>query len=160
MISIHNVLVATDFSEFSEAALEYGRTLAGHFGARLHLLHVADELLAVNVGVEGYVTEMVTWQRDVEEAARRQLDDRLAGTDGHGIVLTSNAPAQAIVDYEKRANIDLIVLGTHGRGAVTRWVMGSVAERVVRTASCPVLTVHHPEHEFVLSDAMPAEARV
>jgi|SRR5579864_2780400 len=159
MINIHDILVATDFSDFSEAALAYGRTLARTFGARLHLVHVAEELLAINVGMEGYITDMSAWQRDLEAAARKQLDERLAGSGDRGIVLTSNAPARAIVDYAKQANIDLIVIGTHGRGAVARLVMGSVAERVVRTASCPVLTVHHPEHKFVLPDAVPAEAR-
>jgi len=58
-------------------------------------------------------------------------------------------PPQAIVDYAKSANIGLIVMGTHGRGAVVQLLVGSVAERVVRTAPCPVLTVRHPEREFV-----------
>ena len=67
-------------------------------------------------------------------------------------------PAHAITEYAKEAAVDLIVLGTHGRGAVAHLLMGSVAERVVRTAPCPVLTVRHPEHEFVLPDALVAFA--
>jgi nucleotide-binding universal stress UspA family protein len=58
------------------------------------------------------------------------------------------------VEYAKNANIDLIVIGTHGRGAWSQVVMGSVAEKVVRTAPCPVLTVRHPEHEFLMPDAL------
>ena len=65
---------------------------------------------------------------------------------------TSDDPADAITEYAKTANIDLIVMGTNGRGAVAQLLVGSVAERVVRTAHCPVLTVKHPEHEFVLPD--------
>jgi nucleotide-binding universal stress UspA family protein len=74
------------------------------------------------------------------------------------LVITSDAPAVAIVDYAARGKIDLIVTGTHGRGGVAHMVMGSVAERIVRTAPCPVLTVRHPEHEFVLPDARTAVA--
>ena len=62
--------------------------------------------------------------------------------------------------YAKEANIDLIVMGTQGRGGLAHLVMGSVAERVVRTAPCPVLTVRHPEHEFIAPDAMQAVARL
>jgi K+-sensing histidine kinase KdpD len=66
--------------------------------------------------------------------------------------VTSNCTADAIVDYASTNGIDLIVIGTHGRRAVTRLFMGSVAERVVRLASCPVLTVRNPEKDFVLPD--------
>jgi nucleotide-binding universal stress UspA family protein len=73
--------------------------------------------------------------------------------------MTAIAKAAAIVDYAAQHAIDLIVMGTHGRGAISHLLMGSVAERVVRTAGCPVLTVHHPEHEFVLPDALVAVER-
>jgi len=72
----------------------------------------------------------------------------------------STSPAMAIVDYAREAHSDLIIMGTHGRGAMAQLLMGSVAERVVRTAPCPVLTVRHPEHEFVLPDALVAVANV
>jgi universal stress protein A len=68
------------------------------------------------------------------------------------VVLSSNDPAQAIVDYAVECGADLIVLGTHGRSGVSRMLMGSVAERVVRTAPCPVLTVHDHEHQLVRED--------
>jgi len=74
-------------------------------------------------------------------------------------LVASDAPALAIVEYATRERIDLIVTGTHGRGAVAHFLMGSVAERVVRTAPCPVLTVRHPEHEFVIPDALVAVAQ-
>ena len=66
---------------------------------------------------------------------------------------TSDNPAEEIVKYAKAHAIDLIVMGTHGRGALAQLLVGSVAERVVRTAPCPVLTVRHPEHEFIVPDA-------
>ena len=77
-----------------------------------------------------------------------------------GVVVVSNTPGYAIVDYARHAKVELIVMGTHGRGAVAQLLMGSVAERVVRIAPCPVLTVRHPEHEFVLPDALVAVTRV
>ena len=69
------------------------------------------------------------------------------------------APAVAIADYARQHGIDLIVMGTHGRGAVAHVLLGNVAERVVRTAPCPVLTVRNQEHEFVLPDALVAVSK-
>jgi nucleotide-binding universal stress UspA family protein len=73
--------------------------------------------------------------------------------EGHqGIIVTSSAPAFAIVEFAKGSNVNLIVIGTHGRGGMAHLLLGSVAERVVRLPPCPVLTVRHPEREFVLPD--------
>ena len=163
MILIKNVLVATDFSEPSDAALNYGRELARTFTATLHVLHVADNV-TFQYGVEGYSTMLPELQQDVEEAARKQLarliteEDRTA-LGAQAVVITAVAKAAAIVRYASEHRMDLIVMGTHGRGAVSHLLMGSVAEHVVRTATCPVLTVHHPEHEFVIPDALVAVAR-
>ena len=161
MILLKNVLVATDFGEASDAALNYGRALARMFGATLHVLHVAENVFTRGIGGEAYIAVFPDLQKDVEEAARKQLDELLIDNDPvalptRGVVLTSNTPAMAVVDYAKEANVDLIVMGTHGRGAVAHLLMGSVAERVVRTAPCPVLTVRSPEHDFVRPDTLAA----
>lgn len=163
MIRIHNVLVATDFSEPSEAALNYGRELARTFSATLHLLHVADNVY-LQFGGEAYMGVLPELQHDIEAAAREHLDGVLDEEDrtalrAKPVVITAIGKPAAIVDYAKENAIDLIVMGTHGRGAVGHVLMGSVAERVVRTAPCPVLTVHHPEREFVLPDALVAVAK-
>ena len=163
MIALKNVLVATDFGEAADAALTYGRALAGRFGATLHVLHVADNIYLRAYGPEPPVV-LPTLQTDIEEAARKRLADLLVDSDASGppttpTVLTSSAPAFAIVDYARDNNIDLIVMGTHGRQALAHIMMGSVAERVVRMAPCPVLTVRHPEHEFVRPDSLVAVAR-
>jgi nucleotide-binding universal stress UspA family protein len=93
-------------------------------------------------------------QQQAEDAARQELAELLVEDEApppvRQVVITSNAPAGAIVDYATRHGIGLIVAGTHGRGAVAHALIGSVAERVVRTAPCPVLTVRHPEREFVV----------
>lgn len=158
MILLKNVLVATDFGEPADAALAYGRALARNFGATLHILHVAENVFARGFA-EAYVGVIPEIQRDIEENARRQIEELATDNDTPALptrvaVVTSNAPATAIVEYARSEHIDLIVIGTHGRGAVAHLLMGSVAERVVRTAPCPVLTVRHPEHEFVLPDTL------
>ena len=159
MISLKNILVATDFSEPSDAALTYGRALAEKFDATLTVLNVVDNTVAMGVGMEGYVGNFPELQRELQESAERQLR-ALVGADEsvrmRPITLTSNTPAASIVEHAKTASTDLIVMGTHGRGAVAHLLMGSVAEKVVRTAPCPVLTVRHPEHEFVVPDALVA----
>jgi nucleotide-binding universal stress UspA family protein len=164
MIALTKVLVATDFSEPSEAALAYGRDLARNFGASLTVLHVVDNILARAYGSDGIIMSDSELQREIQSAAQQRVDALLFDDDRDtlraiGVTVTSNAPAPAIVTYAREAGTDLLVLGTHGRGAVAHLLMGSVAERVVRTAPCPVLTVRHPEHEFVLPDALVAVAR-
>ena len=164
MIAVKNILVATDFGEPADAALNYGRALARTFNATLHVLHVVGDISATAYGAEGYLVALPDLQREVEDAARKQLDDRLVDNDERPLptrreLIVSNSPASAIVDYAARERIDLIVTGTHGRGAVAHLLLGSVAERVVRTARCPVLTVRCPEHEFVIPDALVAVAK-
>jgi nucleotide-binding universal stress UspA family protein len=164
MMKLKKILVATDFGEAAEAAFLYGRELARNFGATLDVLHVADNLFAHAVGAEGFVAAYPAIQADIEEAARQQLEQLVCDEDravlkAKTIIRVSPTPAMAIVDYAREANIDLIVIGTHGRGAMAHLLMGSVAERVVRTAPCPVLTVRHPEHEFVVPDALMTVAK-
>jgi nucleotide-binding universal stress UspA family protein len=164
MILLQKILVATDFSEPSEAALAYGRELARTFNASLTVLHIVENVAARGYGADGFVFVDPNWQREIEAAARKQLEALVSEEDrqilgAETTIRASNATALAIVDFAKETNADLIVMGTHGRGAVAQLLMGSVAERVVRMAPCPVLTVRHPEHEFVLADALVAVAR-
>jgi nucleotide-binding universal stress UspA family protein len=164
MITLKKILVATDFSEPSEAALAYGRELARNFGSTLIVAHVVDNAFTGAVGADGFVFSDPRLQQDLEATARRRIELLLSDEDravlaAEAAVIVSNAPAYAIVDYARKANVDLIVMGTHGRGAVAHLLMGSVAERVVRLAPCPVLTVRRPEHEFVLPDALVAVAK-
>jgi nucleotide-binding universal stress UspA family protein len=161
MITLKRILVATDFGDASAAALSYGREFARTFRATLTVLHVAENMLTRAVGAEGYMAPFPDLQRSVEEAAQKRADSLLTDQDrkelgAAAILMTSNATALTIVTYARESDIDLIVMGTHGRGAVAHLLMGSVAERVVRAAPCPVLTVRHPEHEFVVPDAVVA----
>jgi nucleotide-binding universal stress UspA family protein len=162
MIALKNVLVATDFSEPSEVALAYGRSLARTFGATLHILHVAERVRA-NAGVEYFAASVPNMQAGIEDVAWRQLDALLIPADRVDphvqlAVRIWASPAPAIVEYAEEAEIDLIVIGTHGRDGFSRFLMGSVAQRVVRMAPCPVLTVRHPEREFLPADDLAAAA--
>jgi nucleotide-binding universal stress UspA family protein len=164
MITLNRILVATDFGEAAGAALDYGRALARRFGAKLTVLHVVGDIMTSGYGVDGYVAGYSDLQRDAEDGAQKDLDGLLTESDrtdlgGKSVLLTSNATALTIINFAKDINADVIVMGTHGRGAMAHLLMGSVAERVVRTAPCPVLTVKHPEHEFVLPDAVTAAIR-
>jgi nucleotide-binding universal stress UspA family protein len=162
VITLTNILVATDFSEPSAAALTYGRALAGHFKSMLHVVHVVGTIPSVFNGIEAYVVSVPDLQQQVEDAARKELEALLIDSDDlplfRRVLITSNVPAAAIVDYAKQERVGLIVAGTHGRGAVAHALVGSVAERIVRTAPCSVLTVRHPEHEFVVADIFVANA--
>src|SRR6266542_3286761 len=149
MIALKHVLVATDFGPAADTALVYGRQLARRFGATLHLLHVAENF---------FLRPTITDPYALKAAVARRLEDRLTAADRRDLraratLETSDHPANEIVEYAKDADVDLIVMGTHGRAGLSHLLVGSVAERVVRTASCPVLTVKQPEHEFVLPDA-------
>ena len=161
MIAIKNVLVATDFSPASETALAYARALAQTFGGKLHVIHVVDNLNARLSYADAAVAGMAPYevQRDLERTAREQLNAFVTDTDRRElqaveVMRVGNRTSKEITDYAKEAGIDLIVVGTTGRGAIDRMLMGSVADKVVRGASCPVLAVHHPEHEFVIPDAL------
>jgi len=163
MIIIRNILVATDFGPASDTALRYGRALAGQFDARLHVLHVTENILLTVSAAYGYASVPLSVQQDLEATALKQTQKLLTDEEreaGRAIAttVTDSSPAAAIVDYAKRHDIDLVLLGTHGRGALSHLFMGSVAERVVRMAPCPVLTVRDPEHEFVFPDTACAVA--
>ena len=161
MIVIRNVLVATDFGAASEAALNYGRNIARQFGARLHLLHVARHMYVASANAYGYAFVPAGLQDEIEAACRQRTEALLTDDDwqklhAKAVTLTHQSAPAAIVDYARTEEIDLIIVGTHGRGPVAHLIMGSVAERVVCTAPCPVLTVRHPQHEFVVPDALVA----
>jgi universal stress protein A len=149
MIALKRILVATDFGPAAEAALTYGRALANNFGGTLTVMHVAENLFLRPTSADPHALKAALARR-LEE--RLTVDDRRA-LHARAVLDTSDQPADAIATYAKQAEIDLIVMGTHGRDGLAHLLVGSVAERVVRTASCPVLTVKHPEHEFVLPDA-------
>ena len=130
----NRILVPTDFSRASDAALAHARMLAGSTGATVHVLHIVDN---------GFLATVLADPRDYESAAYEKLQQRLLGESPDSILVVerSEAPADEITRYARAHNIDLIVMGTHGRGRMAHLLLGSVAEKVARTAPCPVLTM-------------------
>jgi nucleotide-binding universal stress UspA family protein len=144
-LAFKRIVVATDFSRASDLAVQYARTLAVRFGASMHIVHVIEEPFPISP--ELYIHEIPDFRERLVKEARRQLDVSLGEVPD--VQVTSEVligtVARRIVEAAAAADADLIVMGTHGRGALGHLLVGSVAERVVRTAGCPVLTVRDPQ---------------
>ncbi len=147
MTPITRILVPTDFSDCADFALNYALTLADKVGATVSLLHVFDDPYELRIYSEQYVPMPPEWRAGIIEDIRRQLAERVA-TSGRKDVTTeilTGTAAKAIVEGARAQHCDLIVMGTHGRHGVAHMLLGSVAERVIRTAHCPVLVVRNTE---------------
>jgi nucleotide-binding universal stress UspA family protein len=153
MIDLHRILVPTDFSKYSENAVRYAVAFAEKFGAELHVLHVVQDL-ALFIPEAVLITPMVTPPLEqFKAAARAALDKVIKEMNLTGLKVETEVaqgvPFNEIVRTAREKDVDLIVMGTHGHTGLAHMLLGSVAEKVVRKAPCPVLTVRHPEHEFV-----------
>ena len=147
--AITRILVPVDFSAHSEQAFAYAAMLARRFGASLELLHVVEDPFVSGAwgsdGFDPYIPDLI--DRQVADARRRLREMKeIRAADGDAVepVVLIGTPAKTIVDHAAAGTFDLIVMGTHGRKGLAHALMGSVAERVVRTAPCPVVTVRHP----------------
>jgi nucleotide-binding universal stress UspA family protein len=157
-----NILVPTDFSASSDAALGYAREVAAKFGSTLYLLHVVEApFVSGPLGSEAFVADTPAAQVHLIQEAQARLGHRLTPADRRRFAATgeivSGTTARSIVEYAGERGIDLIVMGTHGRSGMAHLLMGSVAERVVRSAPCPVLTVRDASRlrQAELFDAVP-----
>lgn len=137
------ILVPVDFSSNSTRALDYAHILATRFEASLHVIHVCEVPALTTGSMDAYAIAYSNWSQQLGDEAERELVKlvpKLAGVPVTTEVLFGN-PARAIVTAANGRQADLIVMGTHGHGPLMHALMGNVAERVVRTAPCPVLTV-------------------
>jgi nucleotide-binding universal stress UspA family protein len=146
---LDEILVATDGSEGANAAVTHAVGLAAAIDATLHVVHVVDATVARPTSADGSILDLL------EAAGQEALDraiERAERADVPAVeaTLLSGSPHRAIVDYAAAADVDLTVVGTHGRTGIDRLLLGSVAERVVRTAGTPVLGLK-------TADAEPAE---
>lgn len=142
------ILVPTDFSGVSDAARTYAAVLAEAFGATLHLLHVVPDPTAMGWGVDAaYLPQMLERiERDAREQLEKSLTSGERGKPQTHVAVETGAPAATIVAYAESHDIDLIVMGTHGRGTLERMWVGSVTQGVLHRAQCPVVTVREPRH--------------
>ena len=144
------ILVPTDFSETAGSALAHAKMLAEAFAAELHVIHVLEEPV-LYAALTGGVEILPGLQEDLERDARAALDKLLSDSErqqfGARLVLRRGTAYLEIADYAAKEQIDLIVMGTHGRGPLPSMLLGSVVQKVLHKATCPVLAVppHEPE---------------
>jgi nucleotide-binding universal stress UspA family protein len=148
MTAPKTILVPTDFSDTAHAALAYAKMLADAFGSALHVVHVAQYRLTTAPLMEPSpaAAELLSQVRDeIDRDARRRLNAQLTEPEQKKFrartELRWGAPAVEIEDYARRHETDLIAMGTHGRGMVAGVLLGSVADKLLRRAPCPVLVV-------------------
>lgn len=147
MLPIRRILFPTDFSEPAEYAWSYALTFAQEFGAEVHLLHVIappprlTEAYAVDYDPEKMVGSL-------SAEANATLDRQIEAAKSRGLVFRREVRVgvdfREIIDYATKHDVDLIAMATHGRSGLAHVLLGSVAEKVVRKAPCPVLTIKHP----------------
>lgn len=151
-MTLTRILLPTDFSDTARRALDYAGELARRFDASVHLLHVVPDPKVQSLTVEAIPVVSDLAERWKADAERRLEEVRVDGVHTVRAVRVGHAFVE-IVRYAADNAIDMVVMGTHGRGPVEHLLLGSVAEKVVRKAPCPVLTVKQTGHVFVMPAA-------
>ena len=154
MQAIKTILHPTDFSESSKHAMTYAISFAQEFQAKLVLLHVIEEISSALYFDMLQAPPLTQLMVNIEKQAKQALDDvlppELRGKLPAEYILRKGVPFVEILNCASQVKADMIVLGTHGRTGLKHALFGSVAEKVVRKASCPVLSVRHPSQKFVM----------
>ena len=160
MIEIHSILAPTDFSAHSEKAVRYACGLAERVGAELHLLHILSEILPAGPDPLLMPVMPPEYYQENEDRAKETLNSLLDSAWGtpRSIVTAVRwgSPVEAIVAYAVDNRIDLVVIATHGRTGLSHVLLGSVAERIVREAPCPVLTIRDRHRGPAVPHGQPA----
>jgi universal stress protein A len=150
MKPFEKILTAIDFSDSSDYAFEYALTLAKQFQAELTVMHVINE----PVDLRGFYVPHISFEqleREIEEGAEVMMEkfckDKMADFTRFTTVVVAGIPYEEITRKAEETGTSLIVLGTHGRTGIDHLIFGSTAERVVRSALCPVLTIRMPVSE-------------
>lgn len=153
MIQLKKILLPTDFSQNSRSAEKYACALAEQFGAELHVLYVLQDLTLVMPEPGAMFAIPAVNTAEIQQSAEKALasipDPAWCGGKKVVRATRNGSPYAEICGYATDTGIDLIVIGTHGRSGLSHVLLGSVAEKVVRKANCPVLTVRPNEHDFV-----------
>ena len=150
-MTVRRILVPTDFSESADVALAHALRLADRFGASLHLLHVVSELNAAWYGLaEAEDRTAAGLEAQIRSVAQKRLSeiapDRSSFDVQSDVVQRLNLDeTDAVLEYVAEYAIDLVAMGTHGRRGISRLMLGSVSNKVIRRAPCPVLTVQAGE---------------
>lgn len=154
MIRLKRILFPTDLSDAAGEAQRYACSLAEQYGADLHVLSVVQDVTLVSPDPNSPWVIPASSLDEVKESVSKALEKipDPQWCEGKTVLRTvcSGIPFLEIIRYAKEKEIDLIVIGTHGRTGLVHVLLGSVAEKVVRKAPCPVLTVHPKDHQFIM----------
>jgi nucleotide-binding universal stress UspA family protein len=147
MKPFEKILTAIDFSDSSDFAFEYALTLARQFQSELTVMHVINE----PVDLRGFYVPHISFEqleKEIEEGAEKMMEkfcqSKMGGFSGYTTAVVAGIPYEEIIRKAEETGASLIVLGTHGRTGIDHLIFGSTAERVVRSAACPVLTIRLP----------------
>jgi len=155
VIRLKKVLLPTDFSESARHAFTYGLSFAREYKADLVLLHVVENL-TVGYASDLFPVPMAEVFQEISGYAKAELARLGEEARSRGVavqeLVVQGKPSVEIIRFAAENQVDMIVLGTHGKGMLDQALFGSTTERVVRRAPCPVLTVRPAEHEFVEGD--------
>ena len=154
MIYLRRILVTTDLSDYSLAAMEYASSFGLLYSSKLYLLHVVDPIASV-LAIPGVEADVTAQQQRAVDEGMRELVDFVAKRINRDLrvipIVAAGTPAEEIKRFAVQEGIDLIVLATHGRTGLRHILMGSVAEKVVRLSGVPVLTVKpHPFRDAII----------
>ncbi len=148
-MKVEKILFPTDFSEGSFHALPYAVDLSKHYNARLYILHVVyDVFRATDTHIPHISADEL--YKEISDWATKEIDtcciEEIRGLANVEKVVLKGVPHEEIIRYAADNRIDMIIMGTYGKKGLERFIFGSTAEKVVRNAPCPVMTVRTPEH--------------
>ncbi len=146
MVKLTNVLFATDFSEDSAYALPYARDLAEKFGAKLFIVHVINNPISSIYGEpHGDYLAMEANARNKTREMMSKYDTALRDFPNHELIIKEGDVVEKVLDAIKEKNVDIMVVGTHGGGALRHILLGSTTRKLLSSVHCPVLAVRHPD---------------
>lgn len=151
---IKRILVPIDFSDCARKALQYALPLAQEHEATLTLLYAVPPVYPVNeLEIPDYAAYQTTMQVRGEKELRRWVEEEVRGAVPADCLVRQGTPELQIIEAARTLPADLIIISTHGRTGLKHVLLGSVSERVIRRAPCPVLVVREREHEFLAGAA-------
>ncbi|MBN1425383.1 universal stress protein [Candidatus Fermentibacteria bacterium] len=151
MLPIKKILCPTDFSEPSHESIATAKELAEHFAAELHVVTVVEPVPVMAAPPAPMTFNVLSYQKELEAAAKRDLENLVQSRIPDRIAVRKDVllgpAAHEIVRYAEEECVDMIIIASHGRTGIQRFLFGSVAEKVARLAACPVLIIHAPQAE-------------